>query len=35
VQTDKVKAAFKNGVLEIHLPKTEEAKKKETKIEVE
>ena len=35
VQTDKVKAAFKNGILEIRLPKTEEAKKKETKIKVE
>jgi HSP20 family protein len=35
VQTDKVKAAFKNGVLEIRLPKTEEAKKKETKVKVE
>jgi HSP20 family protein len=35
VQTDKVKAAFKNGVLEIRLPKSEEAKKKETKINVD
>jgi HSP20 family protein len=35
VQADKVKAAFKNGVLEIRLPKTEEAKKKETKVKVE
>ncbi len=35
VQTDKVKAAFKNGVLEIRLPKTEEAKKKPTKIKVD
>ena len=35
VQTDKVKAAFKNGVLEIRLPKTEEAKKKEIKVKVE
>ncbi len=35
VQTDKVKAAFKNGILEIRLPKTEEAKKKETKIKVD
>ena len=34
VQTDKVKAAFKNGILEIHLPKTEEAKKKETTVKV-
>ena len=35
VQTDKIKATFKNGILEIHLPKTEEAKKKETKIQVD
>jgi HSP20 family protein len=35
VQTDKIKAAFKNGVLEIRLPKTEEAKKKEIKVKVE
>jgi HSP20 family protein len=35
VQTDKVKAAFKNGILEIRLPKSEEAKKKETKVKVD
>jgi HSP20 family protein len=35
VQTDKVRAAFKNGILEIRLPKTEEAKKKETKVKVD
>jgi HSP20 family protein len=35
VQTDKVKAAFKNGVLEVRLPKTEEAKNKEIKVKVE
>ncbi|HEY7317172.1 MAG TPA: Hsp20/alpha crystallin family protein [Candidatus Binatia bacterium] len=35
VQTDKIKAAFKNGVLEIRLPKTEEAKKKETKVKID
>lgn len=35
VQTDKIKAAFKNGILEIRLPKTEEAKKKETKVKVD
>ena len=35
VQTDKVKASFKDGVLEIRLPKTEEAKRKEVKIKVE
>jgi HSP20 family protein len=34
VQADKVKASFKNGVLEIHLPKAEEAKPKEIKVEV-
>jgi HSP20 family protein len=34
VQGDKVKASFKNGVLEIRLPKTEEAKKKEVKVKV-
>jgi len=35
VQTDKIKAAFKNGVLEIRLPKTEEAKKRETKVRID
>jgi len=35
VQSDKVKATYKNGVLKITLPKTEEAKKKEIKIAVE
>ena len=35
VQTDKVKAAFKNGILEIRLPKTEEVKKKEIKVKVD
>lgn len=35
VQSDQVKAAFKNGILEIRLPKTEEAKKKETKVKVD
>ena len=35
VQTDKVKAAFKNGILMIRLPKTEEANKKETKVKVD
>jgi HSP20 family protein len=34
VQTDKVSATFKNGVLEIHLPKTEEAKKNVVKVKV-
>jgi HSP20 family protein len=35
VKADKVKAAFKDGVLEVRLPKTEEAKTKEIKIKVE
>ncbi len=35
VHFDKVKASFKNGVLEIRLPKTEEAKTKEIKVKVE
>ena len=34
VNASKVKASFKNGVLEIRLPKAEEAKSKEIKIEV-
>ncbi|HOV91076.1 MAG TPA: Hsp20/alpha crystallin family protein [Syntrophorhabdaceae bacterium] len=35
IQGDKVKANYKNGILKITLPKTEEAKKKEIKITVE
>jgi len=35
VQTDKAYANFKDGVLEVRLPKTEEAKRKEVKIKVE
>jgi len=35
IKPDKVKAKFKNGVLEIILPKVEEAKPKEIKVEVE
>lgn len=35
VQTDKAKANFKEGVLEVRIPKTEEAKKKEKKILIE
>jgi HSP20 family protein len=35
VQTDKVKATFKSGVLEVRLPKTEETKKKVTKISIQ
>lgn len=35
VQTDKAKAKFENGVLEIRIPKTEEAKSKERKLQIE
>ncbi len=35
VQSDKINASYKNGVLKVTLPKTEEAKKKEIKIKVE
>ncbi|MBE9502586.1 MAG: Hsp20/alpha crystallin family protein [Proteobacteria bacterium] len=35
VQTDKAKAKFKNGVLEIKIPMTEEAKKREKKVVIE
>ena len=35
VHADKVKATFKNGILEVRLPKTEEAKAKEVKIKVD
>jgi HSP20 family protein len=35
VQVEKARASFRNGVLEIHLPKTDEAKKKEVKVNVE
>ena len=35
VHGDKVKASFKNGVLEIRLPKTEEAKTREIKVKVD
>ena len=35
VYTDKVKANFKNGILEVRLPKTEEAKVNEIKIKVD
>jgi len=34
VQADKVEARFKNGILKVSLPKTEEAKEKEVKIQV-
>jgi HSP20 family protein len=35
VHADKIKANFKNGVLEVRLPKTEEAKAKEVKVKVD
>ncbi len=35
VQADKISASYKNGVLKIVLPKSEEAKKREIKIKVE
>lgn len=35
VQTGKAKALFKDGVLEVKIPKTETAKKKEHKIKIE
>jgi HSP20 family protein len=35
VKSDKISASYKNGVLNIILPKSEEAKKKEVKIKVE
>jgi HSP20 family protein len=34
VKADKIKANFKDGILEIHLPKSEEAKPKEIKIDI-
>lgn len=35
VQTDKAKAQFKDGILEVRIPKSEEAKKKERKLMIE
>ena len=35
VHADKVKASFRNGILEVRMPKTEEAKAKEIKVKVE
>ena len=35
VDADKVKATFKKGVLEVHLPKAKEAKGKKVDIKVE
>lgn len=34
INPDKVRATFRNGVLEIRLPKSEQAKKKEIKVNV-
>ncbi len=34
IQEDKINASYKNGVLKVILPKSEEAKKKEIKIQV-
>ncbi len=34
VQQDKIKAVFKDGVLEVTMPKAEEAKPKQVKIDV-
>jgi HSP20 family protein len=35
VKRDKISASYKNGILKVVLPKSEEAKKKEVKIKVE
>jgi len=35
VHADQVKASFKNGILEVRVPKTEEAKTKEIKVKVD
>ncbi|BAT72247.1 HSP20 family protein [Thermosulfidibacter takaii ABI70S6] len=35
IKADEVKARFKNGILEIELPKVEEARPKEIKVQVE
>jgi len=35
VQSDKVQATFKNGILEVRIPKTEEAKAKEIKVKID
>jgi HSP20 family protein len=35
IRQDKIKAAFKDGILTIHLPKSDEAKRKEVAIVVE
>ena len=35
VKTDKVKATFKDGILEVKLPKTEDAKKRHVTVKIE
>jgi HSP20 family protein len=35
IESDKAKATFKDGVLEVRVPKTEEARKKEKKVSIE
>lgn len=35
LETDKIRAVFRNGVLEVHLPKSKEAKGKKIEIKVE
>jgi HSP20 family protein len=35
VKTDQTKASFKNGILEIRLPKTEDAKRKVIKVKID
>lgn len=35
VQGDKVKASYKDGILKIVLPKSEEAKEKEIQVKIE
>ena len=35
VQADKIKASFKNGILEVRVPKSEDAKAKEIKVKVD
>ncbi len=35
VQSDKAKASFRDGVLQVTIPKSEEAKKKEKKLKIE
>jgi HSP20 family protein len=35
VKSDEIKASFKDGVLEIRMPKTEEAKKKSVAVKID